>query len=246
MVTAAFRLLARLPLGLWSWTPRGLESSYTRKERNDGKRYEIADVPKPIEDKERRVIPNKAKWFIVYTIQMSKDNFDRAPTPLGNMTAGMGYDLKWGVQRRAQEFLRGLGYMGIGEANTRTNALAIAPALGVLAGLGELGRFNRMTSLKVRAHGLRLQDDYGPAVGSHQAHQRGHSGVLQILQTCAECCPSKALSFDTEPSVEVKGKWNNPGTQNVVREFRGMLPLLAGVWHRVQHLLRRLPLLQQG
>jgi reductive dehalogenase len=28
---------------------------------------------------------------------------------------------------------------------------------------------------------------------------------------CAEACPSRALSFDDEPSFEVKGPWNNPG-----------------------------------
>jgi ferredoxin len=28
---------------------------------------------------------------------------------------------------------------------------------------------------------------------------------------CAEACPSEALSFDDEPTWEVKGGWNNPG-----------------------------------
>jgi ferredoxin len=28
---------------------------------------------------------------------------------------------------------------------------------------------------------------------------------------CAEACPSGALSFDTEPSWEIRGGWNNPG-----------------------------------
>jgi ferredoxin len=28
---------------------------------------------------------------------------------------------------------------------------------------------------------------------------------------CAEACPSGALSFDSEPTWEIKGPWNNPG-----------------------------------
>ena len=41
-----------------------------------------------------------------------------------------------------QEFFRGLGYMGLGESSI--NALGIAPAFGVLGGLGELSRLNRL------------------------------------------------------------------------------------------------------
>lgn len=211
MLTVALRFMGAASVGFVELDPKTTQKLIYSYERGDGKRYDFADVDQPSEDKDKRVIPNRARWAIVYTIQMSRENFARAPTPLGNMTASMGYDLKWGVQRRAQEFMRGLGYMCLGEANTSTNALGIAPGLAVMAGIGELSRLNRVVT-----------PEYGPMVRVFKMitdlplapTKPIDTGIMQfcgLCKKCAEACPSKALSFDPEPTWQVKGEWNNPG-----------------------------------
>jgi reductive dehalogenase len=40
------------------------------------------------------------------------------------------------------------------------------------------------------------------------------AGIMEFCKRCKKCaeaCPSESLSFDDEPSWEVKGGWNNPG-----------------------------------
>jgi len=41
----------------------------------------------------------------------------------------------------------------------------------------------------------------------------GLAEFCKVCKRCAEACPSKCLSFDEEPSFEVRGEWNNPGHQ---------------------------------
>lgn len=40
------------------------------------------------------------------------------------------------------------------------------------------------------------------------------AGIMEFCKNCTKCadlCPSKALSYDREPTWEVRGGWNNPG-----------------------------------
>ena len=175
----------------------------------DGHILEFTDDEEPSETETHRYIPNKAKWVIVYTVQMSEETLKRAPTVLGSQTTGLTYMRGRQIQTSTQEFLRGLGYMGLGESTT--NALGIAPAFGVLAGLGELSRINRL-----------ITPEFGPMVRVFKmitdlplaTDKPIDAGIMEFCRhckKCAEACPSGALSFDTEPSWEVKGGWNNPG-----------------------------------
>jgi epoxyqueuosine reductase len=175
----------------------------------DGKEMKILDVDEPAEDDESRTIPKKARWVVVYTVQMSEETLARAPTILGSLTTSLTYTRAQNIQARLQEFLRGLGYLGVGESST--NALGIAPALAVMAGLGEMSRYNRL-----------LTPEYGPMVRVFKLAtdlplaptKPINAGLFQFCHSCTKCadhCPSKALSFDPEPSWEVRGGWNNPG-----------------------------------
>ena len=73
---------------------------------------------------------------------MSGETLKRAPSVLAQQTTTLSYKRGRIIQNSMQEFLRGLGYMGLGESTT--NALGIAPAFGVMAGLGEESRLNRL------------------------------------------------------------------------------------------------------
>ncbi len=164
----------------------------------------------PQETEKQRIIPlQRFKWVMVWTVQMSEETLKRAPTPLGAQTTALAYSENTMIQNQVQDFLRGLGYQGLGEAST--NALGISPAFGVLAGLGELSRLNRL-----------ITPEFGPMVRVFKmvidlpvaTDKPIDAGIMEFCKSCKKCaeaCPSGALSFDTEPSWNIKGGWNNPG-----------------------------------
>lgn len=175
----------------------------------DGKELIFTDDEEPSETDTARYIPNKAKWVIVYLVQMSEETLKRAPTVLASQTTGLAYLRGRQIQNSLQEFLRGLGYMGLGESST--NALGIAPAFGVLAGLGELSRLNRL-----------ITPEFGPMVRVFKVvtdlplatDKPIDAGIMEFCKRCKKCaeaCGGEALSFEDEPTWEVRGGWNNPG-----------------------------------
>ncbi len=178
----------------------------------DGKELVISeDKDVPEETDTQRIIPKKARWAIVWTIQMSGEGMSRSPTPLGAATTAMAYARGRATQSRLQGFLRGIGYYGLGEAET--NSLGIAPAFGVLAGLGELSRLNRL-----------ITPEYGPMVrvfkmltnlplAPTQPIDAGIFNFCKSCMTCATYCPSGALSTSPEPSYTTQGGWNRGGVK---------------------------------
>lgn len=175
----------------------------------DGKALEFEEVEEGYETNQKRVIPNKAQWVIVYAIQMSGDTFKRVPTAIAEQTTQLAYTRGALVQNLTQEFLRGLGYQGLGRSSS--NGLGIAPAFGVLAGLGELSRLNRM-----------ITPEFGPLVrlflmvtdlplAVDKPIDAGIAEFCKYCKKCAEACPADALSYEDEPTWQTKGQWNNPG-----------------------------------
>ncbi len=208
MVTAAMRHLGAGTIGFVQ-----LDTNTTEKliyaQDPDKKEMKIADVDLPSEDDKTRVIPKKARWVIAWTIPMSQETMKTAPTVLCQLTTGLTYTLNRSLQLRLQYFLAGLGYLGLGEAST--NALGISPAFGTMAGLGEMSRLNRL-----------MTPEWGPItrvfkmvtdlpLAPTKPINAGMFEFCKVCKKCADFCPSKALSFDTEPTWQVRGPWNNPG-----------------------------------
>lgn len=175
----------------------------------DGKELVFSDDPVASENETTRFIPNSCKYCMVYTVQMSQETMRRSPTVTGSQTTTLAYKRGETIQASAQEFLRGLGYQGLGESST--NALGIAPALGVMAGLGELSRLNRL-----------ITPEFGPMIRVFKlltdlpvaVDKPIDAGIMEFCKRCKKCaeaCPSESLSFDDEPTWEVRGGWNNPG-----------------------------------
>jgi reductive dehalogenase len=174
----------------------------------DGKELIFTDDEEPSETEDARYIPMKAKTVIVFTVQMSEETLKRAPTVLASQTTSLAYLRGRQIQNSTQEFLRGLGYMGLGESST--NALGIAPAFGVMAGLGEMSRLNRL-----------ITPEFGPMVRVFKIltdlpvvyDKPIDAGIMEFCKRCKKCaeaCGGEALSFE-DPTWEVKGDWNNPG-----------------------------------
>ncbi len=177
----------------------------------DGKEVVFSDQEMPEETDTQRIIPQNARWVITWTVQMSPEGMSRCPTPLGAATTSWSYAVNRAIQSRLQGFLRGIGYYGLGEAET--NALGIAPAFGVMAGLGELSRLNRL-----------ITPEYGPMVrvfkmvtnlplAPTSPIDAGIMNFCKACKTCATYCPSGSLSTATEPSYETRGGWNRGGVK---------------------------------
>lgn len=194
----------------------------------DQKAIEFEDVEIGYETDTKRVLPYKAQWVIVFSIQMSEEqlkiNAGSAPMPISSSATGLVYSRAAATIDRLQNFLHVLGYQGL--MGTWYNGLGVAPAFGVLAGLGELSRINRLVSPEYGA----LQRVYKVVTDLPLAPTRPiDAGIMRFCRTCKKCaeaCPSKALSMESEPSWEVKGPWNNPG----VRTYFDYGPKCLSYW----------------
>ncbi|MDR1961264.1 MAG: reductive dehalogenase [Gracilibacteraceae bacterium] len=192
-----------------------LEPETTRKlvydqEPSPGKKSNVFEnIDIGYEDDQKRVIPEKAKYAIVFSVQMSQETMRYGPTQLGSLTTTLTYTRMWLILTQLHEFLRSMGYQSFG--TSAVNGLGIYPAFAVLAGLGEMSRLNRV-----------ITPEYGPnarftvlltdlPLAPTKPIDFGVMRFCRDCKTCAEFCPSGALSMDRDPSWEVKGPWNNPG-----------------------------------
>jgi epoxyqueuosine reductase len=193
----------------------------------DGRDWEFEDVDKAYENKKKKVIPYKAQWVIVYTVRMSRPTMALAPSALEEAATSMGYSEGTSVQLRLQQFITRLGYQCLADGNMGTSGNS--PGFGVLAGLGELSRLNRMISSRwgpmVRVFKVITDLPLAPT-------KPIDAGIFRFCRTCKKCaeyCPTNALSMETEPSWEVQGPWNNPGIKTYYEKapncFSGWLSL---------------------
>lgn len=176
----------------------------------DGKSIVFEDVDLAYETSTKRVVPNKCKYAIVFSLPMSEEMNKRAPTLLGDATTALSYSLSTLFQIRAQRFVRMLGYQGLGSYQF-VNNLNINPALAVVSGLGEQGRlgqcvmpeYGTMARLGSIVTDLPLTPD-----------KPIDAGIWNFCQTCALCadhCPSGALDPDDKISWDTKYAGNHPG-----------------------------------
>ena len=190
-----------------------------------GPRVDILDVDKPEDHPEDprngcggyRVLPKKARWVIVYTLRMSPELIHRAPGFISNREHSYMYDLRSLVQGQLQNFLRTLGYWGLGDT-LKAAALGQSTGFAVMAGLGETCRVMHTITPD---YGLMqrvfiLITDLPLAPG--KPVDFGVARFCRVCKKCAESCPAGAISKDTEPSWEVNGPYNRPGVRHWYRD----------------------------
>ncbi|MEN8615222.1 reductive dehalogenase [Dehalogenimonas sp. THU2] len=169
-------------------------------------KYTFADVDEPSYVKGvEQVYPNKCKWVITVANQESQELWKRNPYPL---QVQIRYPRAQWIQEQFQGFMTSLGYYALSEGG---NGTGIAPAFGVMSGMGEMGRMNRM-----------ITPEWGPTVGifryvtdlplpDDKPIDAGFLNFCKSCKKCAEACLEGAHSTETEPTWEVTGPWNNPG-----------------------------------
>lgn len=105
------------------------------------------------------------------------------------------------------EFIRGLGYQAIPSINDTAQSVPFA----IDAGLGELSRLNKLVTPEFGAAVRLCKVFTDMPMACDSPIRSGVEDLCRQCKRCAEACPSRALSFDDEPSFNTRGPWNNPG-----------------------------------
>jgi len=210
VVTAALRQLGAAKVGFVELKDATTMKLVYDQEPAPSKRPIIFDeVEEGGEERDRLVIPKKARWAVVFSMQMSGETMKCSPSRLGSITTSVTDFRMWNALNMAHEFFRALGWQSYGP--TEANGLGIYPALAVMAGLGELSRLNRL-----------ITPEYGPMVRLAMLitdlplvpTSPIDFGVMRFCRDCRLCattCPPRALSVERDPTWQVKGPWNNAG-----------------------------------
>lgn len=148
--------------------------------------------------------PPEMKYVIVIFTRWTPEGDRRRDTALGGMDNRICSSRENFIVSALRNFIRGLGYR---EDVLRGPHLAY----GVLAGLGELGRTNRLVSPIFGAGGrvTSLVTDLPLAID--KPIDFGLQEFCRHCKKCAKACPAGAISMAKEPSWEPKGEWSTPG-----------------------------------
>jgi reductive dehalogenase len=182
---------------------------------NDGQ-HDIVfrDVDEPEETATTKVIPNRFRWVLSYSIVQSHELNKRVGTQLGTATFAHAYSRAAVTQAHVQNFLGNLGYRGIG---SHPGAIT---GFGTLSGLGELGRMGVLISPK---HGalvrmpMMLITDF-PMAPTNPID----AGIEKFCAGCLKCsdnCPSGSISTEDASWESGSGPWNNPGIKSWKTNF---------------------------
>ncbi|OEF98008.1 reductive dehalogenase [Desulfuribacillus alkaliarsenatis] len=199
---------AAIALGCADVGITALRREWTYSVGGDGRKIEFADVDQVIEEDDRRIIPNKMNNIIVVLIPQPLDAIHCGQTLLGGgYTGNLAYRLGAWTEGAIAEFIRSLGYNAMPEQN---NTFITVPH-AIEAGLGELGRHNRLIHPDYSMNNRLFPILTDMPLAHDQPIDFGVQEFCKTCMKCAEECPAGCISFDRDPTWEIKGPWNNPG-----------------------------------
>jgi len=175
-------------------------------------------VNKPYQDTQYVVMPRSLKYVLVCKIPQSGISRHDLKV-LGKTGTQMAYSDNALFEARMANFISTLGY------NQAVAAPASNPGMGILAGLGELGRCDYMIS---PFHGALVRYSNFIFTDLPLATTTPiDAGIWRFCHTCKKCattCPSQSLGLDDKPSWEVTGPWNGYGNKEWHINYSTCLP----------------------
>ena len=175
-------------------------------------------VDNAYQDAEYLVIPRSHRWVLVAQNPQSGMT-KNSRTLLGGASSVLGYADQRSLESRLASFIAALGYK-------TTHSIHISnPGLGILGGLGELGRHDYLVS---------------PIYGSNVRQTTFiftnlpltptppiDAGMWRFCHTCKKCadvCPGNSISHESKPTWEITGKWNGVGNNSWHIRYDRCLP----------------------
>ncbi|MCP4680698.1 MAG: reductive dehalogenase, partial [Desulfobacterales bacterium] len=156
-------------------------------------------------DKVLMVLPERYKYVVVGTSARPYDLTVRAGSQLGAAGDRVGASDSFLAMTRIRNFIKGLGYDTVDMPSMNDVPWAVA------AGLGEMGRMNRMISPIFGGNVVLWSFITDLPVAPDKPIDFGLQEFCRNCKKCAEACPAGALSMDKEPSWAPRGPWSVPG-----------------------------------
>lgn len=154
----------------------------------------------------RYVVPESYQNVIIFISQGPRDLLVRNQSELGAAGDRAAYSRVFAAANNIIRFIKGLGY-----GTAQMNPLAPVIPYAIQAGLGELGRMNRMINPlfggNVRIEGI-LTD---LPLAETKPIDFGLQEFCKKCKKCATSCPSGALSTADEPYWETANQFQAPG-----------------------------------
>jgi len=148
--------------------------------------------------------PPEMKYVIVTFIRWSLAGDKQRDTVIGGAENRVCSSRQFFLDSALRNFIRGLGYR-----ESIINGLHIPYAVN--AGMGELGRANRMVSPYYGMGGRITAIVTDLPLAIDKPIDFGLQAFCRRCRKCAKACPVGALDMEKDPSWEQKGAWNAPG-----------------------------------
>ncbi len=143
--------------------------------------------------------PFEPKTVIVMAFEMDYEGFSTSPSYVGGAAAGAGYSRMAETPYQLAVYLKNLGYHAVSAGND----MGLSVPYAIAAGLGEASRMGQAVTYKYGPR-VRLAKVYTDFEFTEYDKPKSF-GVMDFCKNCMRCadsCPSKAITFDKEPSFE--------------------------------------------
>ena len=153
------------------------------------------------------LVPEKLKYVVVIGGQAPHEAGKFAPSQIGDMADRSGYEDRQIIWLRVMNFIRGLGYQALPLPG---NMPPVVP-FGLMAGLGEMGRMNRLIS-PYYGGALRLEGILTDLpLALDKPIDFGLQEYCRHCQKCARVCPTNSISYEKDPTWEPQSEYSLAG-----------------------------------